>query len=65
MGVIAGMADRVQVMRHGEVVEEGASEQVFAAPRHDYTKMLLAAVPRLDRDSWSATRQGRPTAGGG
>ncbi len=51
MGVIAGMADRVIVMRQGEVVESGTADQVFAAPRHDYTRMLLAAVPRLDRDS--------------
>ena len=50
MGVIAGTADRVQVMRHGEIVESGPVNQLFQAPQHDYTKMLLAAVPRLDRD---------------
>ena len=49
MGVIAGTADRVQVMRHGEIVESGPVNQLFQAPQHDYTKMLLAAVPRLDR----------------
>ena len=48
MGVIAGLADQVQVMRHGEIVETGPAEQIFQAPQHAYTKMLLAAMPRLD-----------------
>jgi peptide/nickel transport system ATP-binding protein len=49
MGVIAGMADRVAVMRGGEIVERGRVEEIFYSPRHDYTRMLLDAVPRLDR----------------
>jgi oligopeptide/dipeptide ABC transporter ATP-binding protein len=48
MGVIAGLADRVQVMRHGQIVETGSAEDIFYAPRHDYTRMLLAAIPRAD-----------------
>jgi oligopeptide/dipeptide ABC transporter ATP-binding protein len=48
MGVIAGLADRVQVMRSGAIVEQGTVERVFHAPQEDYTKMLLAAMPRLD-----------------
>jgi oligopeptide/dipeptide ABC transporter ATP-binding protein len=48
MGVIAGNADTVQVMRHGMVVEHGAVDEIFYAPRHPYTRMLLAAMPRLD-----------------
>ena len=47
MGVVAEIADRVVVMRHGEKIEEGAVEEIFRAPRHPYTKALLAAVPRL------------------
>jgi oligopeptide transport system ATP-binding protein len=39
------LADRVYVMRQGAVVEEGMTEQIFSAPRHEYTKMLLAAEP--------------------
>jgi len=48
MGVVAKMCDRMQVMRLGEFVEEGTAEEIFHAPRHDYTKMLLVAMPRID-----------------
>ena len=47
MAVVAQMADRVVVMFRGNKVEEGPVEQIFAAPKHDYTKALLAAVPKL------------------
>jgi len=47
MGVVAEVADRVLVMFRGDKVEEGPSEQVFAAPQHSYTKALLSAVPKL------------------
>ncbi|CAN1549231.1 COG4172 ABC-type uncharacterized transport system, duplicated ATPase component [Rhabdaerophilaceae bacterium] len=46
-GVVAEIADRVAVMRHGEVVEHGAAAQVLGAPQADYTKALVAAVPGL------------------
>jgi ABC-type microcin C transport system duplicated ATPase subunit YejF len=46
-GVVAEIADRVAVMRHGRKVEEGDVRQVLAAPRHPYTQALIAAVPRL------------------
>ena len=49
MGVIARMAQRVVVMRRGEVVETGTVGEIFHAPRVDYTRMLLKAVPRIDR----------------
>ncbi|MFN7054873.1 dipeptide ABC transporter ATP-binding protein [Hyphomonas sp.] len=48
MGVVARMCDRVIVMRYGEIVEQGSVDDIFYAPQHDYTKMLLSAVPRLD-----------------
>ncbi len=51
MGVIARMADRVVVMRHGEAVERGPVDDIFAAPKHAYTRMLLDAMPRIDRTS--------------
>jgi ABC-type glutathione transport system ATPase component len=59
MGVIARMADRVVVMRHGEAVERGQVDQVFSAPTHEYTRMLLEAMPRMDRTD----RGGRPAIG--
>ncbi len=48
-GVIAGMVDRVYVMYRGDIVESGNVEDIFARPRHDYTRSLIDAVPRLDR----------------
>ena len=47
MAVVAQMADRVVVMYRGNKVEEGPVTEIFANPQHDYTKALLAAVPRL------------------
>jgi len=47
MAVVAQMADRVVVMYRGNVVEEGPVERIFAAPQQDYTRALLAAVPKL------------------
>ncbi|MCC5979150.1 MAG: ABC transporter ATP-binding protein [Salinarimonas sp.] len=47
MGVVAEIADRVVVMYHGRKVEDGPTEEVFAAPRHRYTRALLSAIPRL------------------
>jgi peptide/nickel transport system ATP-binding protein len=46
-GVVAEIADRVVVMRHGEMVEAGRADQVLCAPQADYTKALIAAVPGL------------------
>ena len=48
LAVIAELCDRVAIMRAGRVVEQGPTGQVIAAPRHDYTRELLAAVPRLE-----------------
>jgi glutathione transport system ATP-binding protein len=47
MGVVAEIADRVLVMFRGEMVEDGSVTQIFAVPRHPYTRALLAAVPKL------------------
>ncbi|MFD6150614.1 MULTISPECIES: dipeptide ABC transporter ATP-binding protein [unclassified Streptomyces] len=47
MGVVADFADRVAVMYRGEIVETGPVEDVLLRPGHDYTRRLLAAVPRL------------------
>ncbi|MFJ7405047.1 MULTISPECIES: ABC transporter ATP-binding protein [unclassified Lysinibacillus] len=47
LGVVAGMCDRVIVMKEGEIVEEGTTEEIFANPQHPYTKKLLNALPKL------------------
>ena len=48
MAVVADVADDVAVMRHGRIVERAAVREIFRRPRHEYTRELLAAVPRLD-----------------
>jgi len=57
-GVVAEIADSVHVMRHGEVVESGEAAEVLREPRHDYTRMLLDAVPSGDL----VERDGEPPA---
>ena len=48
MGVVADLADRVAVMYLGRVVEQASATDLFAAPQDDYTKRLLASVPKLE-----------------
>jgi microcin C transport system ATP-binding protein len=45
LGIVRSFADRVCVMKDGEIVEQGATEAVFSDPQHPYTQMLLAAEP--------------------
>jgi peptide/nickel transport system ATP-binding protein len=47
MGVVADLADKIIVMKDGEIVEAGPIHQIFTAPEHPYTQQLLAAVPHL------------------
>jgi peptide/nickel transport system ATP-binding protein len=56
LAVVAQVADRVAVMRHGEIVEEAAASEIFARPQHAYTRSLLAAAPTMRTD------RGRPLA---
>jgi peptide/nickel transport system ATP-binding protein len=56
MGVVADLADRVAVMYQGEIVEEAPVAQLFGNPQADYTKRLLAAVPRLEASTGVARR---------
>ncbi|CAN5366202.1 hypothetical protein BH10PSE10_BH10PSE10_13530 [soil metagenome] len=48
LGIVRRIADVVCVMNHGKIVEQGPVEQVFTAPKHPYTKALLAAEPKPD-----------------
>ena len=46
-GIVANFADHVQVMRKGRIVEQGPTAQVMGSPAHEYTKGLIACIPRL------------------
>lgn len=54
LGVVAELCDWVYVMRHGRVVEQGSVQRIFAQPREDYTRMLLAATPSVHAPRRSA-----------
>jgi oligopeptide transport system ATP-binding protein len=47
LAVVEHVSDRVLVMYYGKIVEEASAEQIYGNPQHEYTKTLLAAVPRL------------------
>ncbi|MER6138629.1 ABC transporter ATP-binding protein [Streptomyces sparsogenes] len=68
MGVVADFADRVAVMYQGRIVETGPVEDVLLRPSHDYTRRLLAAVPRLsvaESDGRAPAGEARPDDGSG
>ncbi len=54
IGVVEYIADDVAVMQAGRIVEQGPCAQVLGAPQQDYTRRLLAAVPRLGRSGAAA-----------
>jgi len=62
LGLVANMCDRVVVMYGGKIVEESATEHMFAHPRHPYTVGLLESVPRVDEalDSRLRAIEGQP-----
>ncbi|MEQ8346284.1 MAG: ABC transporter ATP-binding protein [Sneathiellaceae bacterium] len=49
LGVVSKICDRVSVIHAGRILESGAATEIFAAPRHAYTRALFAATPRYDR----------------
>lgn len=57
IGIVADLADRVIVMKSGKIVETASVQQLFDAPQHEYTKKLLAAVPRLGAPAWPKKTQ--------
>ena len=56
LAIVRNLCERVVVMYHGEIVEEGLSQEVFSRPKHPYTAALIAAIPDIDPD--------RPLLGG-
>ena len=64
LGIVRKMAERVYVMQTGKIVEEGRTEEIFTAPKHPYTRHLLAAEPKgiaADRRRQRAPWSSRPT----
>jgi microcin C transport system ATP-binding protein len=55
--VVAALASRLIVMRHGKVVEEGPAKELFARPQSDYTRALFAAAFNLDTASEGVVAQ--------
>lgn len=49
MGVVSEMCDYVYVLRHGELVEHGPSQQVLSAPTQQYSRELMASIPRIEK----------------
>lgn len=63
MGVVADLADSVAVMYHGQIIERAGVRELFANPREEYTRKLLAAVPHLGRNSaWDALEPAQQAA---
>lgn len=51
MSVVRYMSDRVGVLYHGKLVEEGATEELFKNPAEEYTKKLFSSLPKLSKET--------------
>lgn len=59
-GVVADIADNVVVMRHGKVVEAGKADDIMRNPQHEYTRLLLASLPRFEPGKRSEVAPAQP-----
>ena len=60
LGVVADVADRIEVMYAGRIVEEADVEDIYARPAHPYTEGLLKSIPRYQKGQALATIPGTP-----
>jgi ABC-type dipeptide/oligopeptide/nickel transport system ATPase component len=56
---VAGICDRVAILHQGEIVESGSTQHVLTTPSHEYTRRLLAAMPRMPQASFAAKAAAR------
>jgi ABC-type oligopeptide transport system ATPase subunit len=54
LAVVESIASEVAVMQRGKIVERGSRSEIFANPRHDYTRLLLSSIPGFRRRSYGA-----------
>ncbi|MGU3647234.1 ABC transporter ATP-binding protein [Microbacterium sp. C23T] len=59
LAVVDSLADRIIVMHHGKIVEQGATGQILRAPKEDYTRRLIAAIPVPDPEEQRVRREAR------
>ena len=59
LAVVDSLADRIIVMHHGKIVEQGATGQILRAPKEDYTRRLIAAIPVPDPAEQRVRREAR------
>jgi len=59
LAVVDSLADRIIVMHHGKIVEQGATGQILRAPKEDYTRRLIAAIPVPDPEEQRIRREAR------
>ena len=59
LATLGGLADRVAVLYRGQIVESGTTSELFTAPQHPYTRLLLASIPTIDGRQASAAERRR------
>jgi ABC-type dipeptide/oligopeptide/nickel transport system ATPase component len=60
---VAGICDRIAILHDGQIVECGTGDQIFASPQHEYTRRLIAAMPRIPQQVSTAAMAKDATAG--
>jgi ABC-type dipeptide/oligopeptide/nickel transport system ATPase component len=62
---VAGICDRIAILHQGEIVELGATRQILTDPQHDYTRRLMAALPKMPQPQKADPQPLRSTAAAG